>query len=444
MPRASGGFFRRRGRAGRRIPGDGFEAPPLAPLRVRASPPRPALASAFPPRLASSHASGNTEPAAGNGGTRLRYGPSFPPAPPARFDQRPSGSFARAPGRHIRGLRQDSRLGTASGSAAYLASGGIAPAGAGRARRRCGRCRARTTAASDPPSRIIVPEWLNKSARYAVVWDIQERATKTTWTTTLTSAIQTTTSTPERTNPSSFLNTCAIFGYALTPTIPRLKVDPAGFCGSASRRGFASGPNLLGRTVPDRPRGPPWALGGRNQVGRAVPLARSEILVELRAGHAGPQVAQQQRHAARRLHEEVHPFRSALAEAADRGARSEGPAPGLGRVPYSPAAGPAGVANAGVSADAGKMAADVGQRVGRRIRGQGDARWGAHGLRLLGHPLGPALEGFGSPPCRARDRARRERRQSQGLAYGRQAQTTRTGWATSPTDFVRQVRSPCL
>ena len=119
---------------------------------------------------------------------------------PASISARPALLHAR----HIRGLRRDSRLGTASGSAAYRASGGIAPAAAGRARCSCGRCRARTTAASDPPSRIIVPGWLNKSARYAVVWDIQERATKTTWTTTPTSAIQTTTSTPERTNPPLF------------------------------------------------------------------------------------------------------------------------------------------------------------------------------------------------------------------------------------------------
>ena len=202
MPRASGGFFRRRGRAGRRTPAAGSR-PRRSPRSGYAQVCHARLWLTLSPRLASSPASGGRADGrtAGKGGARLRHCPSFPPAPPARFDQRPSGSFARAPGRHIRGLRQDSRLGTASGSAAYLTSGGIAPAAAGRARRRCGRCRARTTAASDPPSRIIVPEWLNKSARYAVVWDIQERATKTTWTTTPTSAIQTTTSTPERTNP---------------------------------------------------------------------------------------------------------------------------------------------------------------------------------------------------------------------------------------------------
>ena len=143
-----GGLFRRRGRVGRRIPGGASGA-----------------------------------------------------ARPARFDQRPSGCpRARAP--RPRPLPRLA-FGRSTGPAAHRTSAGVAPAAACPDR---ARCRRRPTPRPHVGclrslSRTKVPDWLNKSARYAVVWDIQELATKTTWTTTPTSATQTTTSTLERTNP---------------------------------------------------------------------------------------------------------------------------------------------------------------------------------------------------------------------------------------------------
>lgn len=122
-------------------------------------------------------------------------------ARPACFEQRQSGCpRARAPR-----PRPLPRLasGRSTGPAAHRASVGVAPAAASPDRARC-RPTPRPHAGCLRSPRTKVPEWLNKSARYAVVWDILEQATKTTWTTTPTSATQTTTSTPERINPPFF------------------------------------------------------------------------------------------------------------------------------------------------------------------------------------------------------------------------------------------------
>ena len=127
---------------------------------------------------------------------------------------------------------------------------------AGRARYRCGQRRAlrlHDGCLRSPSTWTIVPEWLNKSARYAVVWDIQELATKTTWTTTPTSAIQTTTSTPERTNPPPpppfFLDTCGVYG----------RPKPCRGLKSDRRRGPPKDPRTGALTAVKKNR-PGWAI----------------------------------------------------------------------------------------------------------------------------------------------------------------------------------------